>query len=145
MRTIDPYSLRYKGAWYVTGFDHDRGDIRLFKVDRIDGDVEFSPGKKPDFDAPAAAIDAFPAGPWEGGQGRVRIAFAPEVVWWAERRTGAERVSERDGGWIELEMGLGDLDRFVDWVLGFGDDVLVLSPPELRDAVVARLRAAAGD
>lgn len=142
-RRIDPYALRYRGAWYVTGLDHDRGEIRLFKADRIDGAVKMAAGKTPDFDPPAAPDDAFPAGPWEGELGRVRIAFSPEVAWWAERRTAATRKAERDDGWVELEMGLGDLDRFVAWVLGFGDDAVVLEPPELREAVVGRLRAAA--
>ena len=36
-REVDPYGLVYvSGAWHMTGFDHDRQDIRNFRVDRID-------------------------------------------------------------------------------------------------------------
>jgi proteasome accessory factor B len=144
-RTVDPYSLTHRGAWYLSGFDHDRKETRLFKVDRIDGAVEVAAGKKPDFDAPAGPPESLRTGPWEGERGRAQIVFSPEVSWWAERRTGAKRVgSERDDGWVSLEMGYEDLDRFAAWILGFADDAVVVDPPELRTLVVNRLRAAAG-
>ncbi|UQZ35141.1 DNA-binding transcriptional regulator [Paenibacillus sp. PK3_47] len=37
-RSIDPYGLvLWKGQWYMTGFCHQRGEIRSFRVDRIAG------------------------------------------------------------------------------------------------------------
>jgi predicted DNA-binding transcriptional regulator YafY len=38
---------------------------------------------------------------------------------------------------------VGDPERFVRWALEYGPDLVVLGPPELRDRVLARLRAAA--
>lgn len=145
VRTVDPYSLTHRGAWYVSGFDHDRKDRRLFKVDRIDGEVEVASGKKPDFDAPEGPPESMRTGPWEGEAGRAIVAFAPDVAWWAERRTGAKPAGEeRDDGWVTLELGYEDLDRFAAWVLGFADDAVAIDPPELRDLVLQRLRGAAG-
>jgi predicted DNA-binding transcriptional regulator YafY len=37
-----------------------------------------------------------------------------------------------------------DADRFAEWIAGYGADVVVLEPAEVRDAVIRRLRAAAG-
>ena len=35
-RTVDPYSLYFQGGqWYVVGRDHDRDDMRVFRVSRI--------------------------------------------------------------------------------------------------------------
>jgi proteasome accessory factor B/proteasome accessory factor C len=42
-----------------------------------------------------------------------------------------------------LEREFTDTERFARWIVGSGPDVLVVEPPELRAAVVARLRAAA--
>uniref|UniRef100_UPI0021BF8613 WYL domain-containing protein n=1 Tax=Frankia tisae TaxID=2950104 RepID=UPI0021BF8613 len=42
-----------------------------------------------------------------------------------------------------VEMEFADTERFARWIVGSGPDVIVLEPPELRAAVVARLRAAA--
>jgi predicted DNA-binding transcriptional regulator YafY len=34
-------------------------------------------------------------------------------------------------------------DAFIGWILGFGPDAEVLGPPELREAVLDRVEAAA--
>jgi len=36
-----------------------------------------------------------------------------------------------------------EMDSFAGWVAGFADAAVALEPPELRDAVIARLRALA--
>src|SRR5438477_328090 len=87
-----------------------------------------------------------PHGPWEGEpEGTARVAFSPDTAWWAERRTGARRVQETEDGWVTLEMPVAaEMDSFAGWVAGFADAAVALEPPELRDAVIARLRALAG-
>src|SRR6476646_1436291 len=51
-RTVEPWGLSSKrGHWYVVGFDRDRGAVRAFRADRIDGDVEV--GEHNAFEAPA--------------------------------------------------------------------------------------------
>ena len=47
-------------------------------------------------------------------------------------------------GWERIEIGFGRLDPLVDELLGYGPDVVVEQPRELRVAVVDRLRAATG-
>jgi proteasome accessory factor B len=46
--------------------------------------------------------------------------------------------------WDLLEVGYGRTDALADELLGYGEDVVVLEPEELRSAVVQRLRSAAG-
>jgi proteasome accessory factor B len=144
-RVVDPYALRHRGAWYLAGLDHARGEVRHFKLDRIDGAVEVASGAAPDFAPPEGPVADIPRGPWAGeGRRRARIAFAPEAAWWVERRTGAPRLAEREDGWVELEIPFDDADLLLSWTLGFGDDAVVVSPPDLREEAVARLRRAAG-
>jgi predicted DNA-binding transcriptional regulator YafY len=54
------------------------------------------------------------------------------------RRATASRPG-RDG-WDELTVPYGDLEVLAEEVAGFGADVEALDPPELRQAVVRRLR-----
>jgi len=62
-------------------------------------------------------------------------------------RRHAEPVADDAGtppGWDRLSVRYGGSDAFADEVLGYGADVVVLGPPEVRDSVVRRLREAAG-
>lgn len=141
VRTLDPYRLVFRGGWYVIGFDHDREDVRSFKLSRIEGRIEVSSGKRPDFDAPGDTdLDVY-RGPWDAaGDVEATVAFGPEVAWWIERRTGARRLTERDDGWVEVALPMAEVGAFAAWLAGFGDRAVALDPPELRDAVVAHLR-----
>ena len=143
-RTVDPYALRNRGAWYLAGFDHLRDEVRHFKLDRIDGKIKVADGKDPDFEVPSDVASAIPRGPWEGEASvEARIAFAPETAWWVERRTGARRLVERDDGWVEMAFPVGDREMFCSWILGFAADAVVLEPEDLRADIVARLERSA--
>ena len=53
VRTVDPYSLYLmSGHWYVIGRDHDRDDVRTFRLDRMRGDVRFATRRERDFRVP---------------------------------------------------------------------------------------------
>ena len=46
-RHIDPWGILFRrGHWYVVGHDHDRGEQRSFRVDRIEGDVDAGPARR---------------------------------------------------------------------------------------------------
>lgn len=146
-RTVDPYALQHRGAWYLTGYDQSRNDVRHFKLHRVVGTISVRAGRDADFDRPSALNTDVPRGPWaiESAE-QARIAFAPETAWWVERRTGAQRDAERDDGWVELTFPLSDREMFCSWVLGFAADAVVVSPEDLREMVMLRLeRAAAGE
>ncbi len=54
-RTLDPYGLVHrKGTWYLVGRDHDRGENRSFRLDRVSSELRFrnKGGPGADFDAP---------------------------------------------------------------------------------------------
>jgi proteasome accessory factor B len=63
----------------------------------------------------------------------------------AERGNSLRRRATRStdaGEWTELEVPFTDDDALADEVSGYGADVVVLAPPEVRDLVVGRLRGA---
>ena len=145
-REVEPHGLYHRGTWYLAGYDRARNAMRNFKLTRVSGSIEPTPGPGPDFEPPARRSLGVPHGPWEGEpEGTARVAFSPDTAWWAERRTGARRVQETEDGWVTLEMPVAaEMDSFAGWVAGFADAAVALEPPELRDAVIARLRALAG-
>jgi proteasome accessory factor B len=56
---------------------------------------------------------------------------------------GPRQLAGRDGEVIELE--IGTTDRLARDITGYGADAVVLEPSSLRDEVLARLRAHAGE
>lgn len=146
-RRLDPYGLLLRtGFWYVVGHDHEHGEQRTYRVDRIAGDVEAD--EETSFERPEGfdLRTAFPVDPKElGADGehavavvRVDVARAAGV----ERELGAERVIARSAdGSIEVEVPCANLPAFRSWVLGLVDHAEVIGPPVVRAAVVEWLRA----
>ena len=77
--TVEPWGLTSKfGHWYVVGHDLGVGEMRVFRADRIDGDiVATEPGAftvPTDFRADAYLADQ----PWEYGAGRAIAGADPD-------------------------------------------------------------------
>jgi proteasome accessory factor B len=139
-RTVEPWGLVHRhGNWYLVGHDRDRTATRVFKLSRVRGEVttEGAAGTVHvpdgiDLQAAVAPFDSDPA------TGTAVVRLAPGAAW--DVRRTALSLTEDPDGWTRAEVPLGDVDRFADWLVGFGPDVVVLSPPEARTAVVERLR-----
>jgi predicted DNA-binding transcriptional regulator YafY len=142
-RTVDPYRLDFqRGRWYVTGFDHARADERVFRLDRIAGDV--AAGAVRSFEPPSVAVPGGRAEPWQLGEGepvRAHVLVGAEQAPIAIGIVGPEAVSEeRPDGSIVIEMPVSNPEGFRAFVLGFLDHAEVLGPDELRADVVDWLR-----
>jgi len=146
-RHLQPWGVvSYRGRWYVTGHDTDRNGPRVFRLSRVRGDVrpdgdpgsyQVPPGT--DLRAITQSLAPMPAD-------RTALVLARADAAHGLRRHS--RRADQDGvadGWERLETTYGDTDAFADEVLGYGADVVVETPAELREWVVHRLHAAAGD
>jgi proteasome accessory factor B len=148
VRTVEPWGVvTDQGRWYLVGHDRDRDATRTFRLSRIGAQVSAV--------GPAGAVDR-PAGVdlrWIVARA---VGEAPTgvraSVWVADGRATALRragtavgprvLGGRDGEVISLE--LGSTDRLAREIAGHGADAVVLEPASLRDDVLARLRAQAG-
>jgi len=141
VRTVRPLSLfQHQGRWHLYALD-DEDMSKTFLLRRI---VSSIVATGTTFDAP------------EGDQSTLALAEL-EQVWNSNtafvevaRGTDAEaRLSKRRGTSVaatgELELHYSDVNIFADELAGFGPEVLVVSPPELRAAVIARLERTAAD
>lgn len=147
VRRIDPYRIEFgRGRWYLTGLDHSHGEERNFRLDRIEGEVARL--DEASFEVPASAEPPGRArGAWElGGEEAVtaRVRIDAEQAPWAIQHVGpAHVVAEEDDSSVVVELPVANRDAFRWFVLGFLDHAEVLSPPELRDDLVAWLSAVA--
>ncbi|HEY4929058.1 MAG TPA: WYL domain-containing protein [Acidimicrobiales bacterium] len=143
-RALDVAGIRFRGGhWYVVGRDRDRGGARTFRVDRIEGLPEVGdPGSSalPDgFDAD----EVFARDPWQYGSGdavEVDVAVDASETSRVVTELGPDAVVERtaDGGVI-VRLVVTDTEALILWVLDLLDHAEVLSPDDVRAAVVARL------
>ncbi|MCU1460611.1 MAG: putative transcriptional regulator [Acidimicrobiales bacterium] len=143
-RTLDPYGLSFRnGHWYVSGRDHDRDEVRQFRLDRVDGDVE-PVGPPGAFEATATGDQPHP---WRMGDEELVTATLlvdAGQAGWAIGQVGAEAVQERKAdGSVVLELPVTNRAAFRSFVLGFLDHAEVLAPAALRDDMVAWLELVA--
>jgi predicted DNA-binding transcriptional regulator YafY len=140
-RTVNPYGLfRDPEGWYVVGHDHDRKDIRKFKVSRIRSDIRFATRRERDFRIPAEFdVDEHRGRPnWQIGDliGEARIEMAPDTAWWVQREFG-------DHGRFEDRVfvtSYSSLSLLASWVLRQDGRARPVEPDELRRVVAAALR-----
>jgi len=147
-RRVEPWGLTSKfGRWYVVGRDLDAEEMRVFRADRIEGDlVATDPGAftvPDDFRADAYLADQ----PWEYGAGRatpVRIRIdaghEAELIGQVAPATPMERDAD---GSVVIDRSVLNFDGLRSFVLGFLDHAEVLSPPEARAAITDWLEAIA--
>ena len=145
-RSVVAKGIFYReGNWYLAAVDD--GDDKVFRVDRIEGDVEL--GDRHDVVSDVAFDPAMvmPDDPMLIGGGdevvaRVEVdgVMAPRV----ERLRGGV-VERRDDGSVVVELRVRNADAFRSWVLGMRDHATVLAPRELVEDMVGWLAAIAGD
>ena len=138
LRLLNPYGLGgKKGNWYLVGEDCDRKALRTFRLDRIVGDVELisKPDafqNNPDFHV-LSFLDSHLFEPRDIAQIRIRQGRGHSL------RSEATLLSS-DDDFDLYKLPYSDESRLIDSILWHGDDVIVLSPPELREKVISQLK-----
>ena len=143
---VEPYSiLIYKKGLYLVGKSVDKGELRTFALDGF-REVEWLKGDH--FEYPA---DYHPSqmaegqfGLFGGARQVVRVFFTEKVARLVRRRRWhpTQQIKSVEGG-IELTIEVAGTTEIASWVLGWGDQALVLEPAELRDRVAGELQRAA--
>lgn len=146
-RLVDPYRLDFRrGRWYLTGFDHDRDDVRSYRLDRIAGEVT-TDGEARAFERPATVASGAERQPWELGDDEpveARLLVDADQAGSAVGLAGEDAVVARhDDGRVELALAVTNPVAFRSFVLTFLEHAEVLGPPELRADLVEWLEALA--
>jgi proteasome accessory factor B len=142
-RTLEPWGVvNRRGRWYVAGHDRARDAPRVFRMSRIIGPVTPAgpPGSVvvPDGTDVRELVKGWDAAP---AQDRTAVLAVRENAGVGLRRGARESVpAPGRPGWDQVTLGFADAGWYADYLASFGPDVIVLDPPDLRDAVISRLK-----
>jgi proteasome accessory factor B len=137
-RELEPWGVVNRhGRWYVAGRDRGRDATRVFRLGRIAGPVKFC-GTVPDGTDVRELVsdwDSVPA-PERTAVLRVRTGAGVDL----RRHAVSVRSDDTEPGWDLVTTRFGDLVWFADLTAWLGPDAVVLDPPDLREAVIRRLK-----
>ena len=139
-RTVDPWRLDFqRGRWYLTGFDHVRGEDRNYRLDRIAGSVDQT-GRPVERPGPTRPATDGPIPAWELGVDEPTIAkvrIDRELVPTARRQLGTGVVaSDRPDGSVVFDVPVVNYDAFRTFLLGFLHRAELLEPAAWRADVI---------
>lgn len=134
-RQVDPYGVVFlSGAWYMTGFDHLRGELRSFRLDRVKScaTTRETFARPAGFDAVEhlqRSLALMPA--------RWPVQARLDIDLETARRRVAPTIAtlEPDGDKVLLRSWADDLDWMARFLVEVGCDFEIVEPPELRKAV----------
>jgi proteasome accessory factor C len=139
-RKVDPYHLLFEGGqFYLVGFSHERGDVRVFRLSRIRGKVAYATKAEHDFQRPADFDPREYAGrvPWQLGEpvGSAQIWVSDDVSWYVERQFGA--YGELHDNVFTTRFANPRL--LISWALGLREHARVDGPAELAEEARERI------
>jgi proteasome accessory factor B len=140
-RELEPWGVvNRRGRWYVAGWDRSRQATRVFRLSRIDGPVKMA-GPPGSVTVPTDADVRELVRDWDVAPSRDRTAVlrVRDNAGHGLRRY-ARAVEPDAAGWDRVTVQFADVPWYADYLAEFGPDVVVLDPPDLRDAVKARLK-----
>ncbi|MBB4962145.1 helix-turn-helix transcriptional regulator [Micromonospora polyrhachis] len=139
-RRLQPWGVVcWRGRWYVVGHDLDRAATRCFRLSRIIGPVRAT-GRPGAFVAPTDVDLISHVARWSGPveqTGRATV-LVPSGRAAGLRRWAHETRPGADGD--QLVLPYADVESLASQLVRYGPDVRVLDPPEVREAVIQRLK-----
>jgi len=141
-RELEPWGVVNRhGRWYVAGWDRARGATRVFRLGRIAGQVKFCgpPGSVtvPDGADVRELVRDWDSAPAQDRTAALKVRSGKGLG--LRRNAVSVRPDDADG-WDVVTTRFADVGWFADYAAWFGADVVVLDPPDLREAVIARLK-----
>jgi predicted DNA-binding transcriptional regulator YafY len=143
---FNPYTLHFVNrAWYVMGYTDVHDEVRMLKLVRfIEVQVTDEPFDRPENfhveDKLGAAWRLIP----EGKEYNVAVVFTKKVatnvseVLWHK----SQKHKILDDGQCEVTFTIDGIGEIAWWLCGYGDQVQIKQPAELRDRVKTILRSA---
>lgn len=132
-RTVEPHTLVYKGyAWYLIAFCRLRHDFRLFRLSRMSGaNLRREPFLRREV-GEIGRFFTFTCGPNQA----VVLRFAPSVRAKVEDFFPSSEMQIDNQGFVTAHLELPDDPWLFSFLLGFGADLEILSPPAWRQRMI---------
>jgi predicted DNA-binding transcriptional regulator YafY len=148
-RVVHPYGLvAHSGRWYVTGADSSSGEVRTFRVDRIEHlrTLSGSFDQPEDFDAAAHLLTGLAQTPWahdvalrvQASPERIRSRFPEGIATIDEVRptsTQPEDQGDSAEGWFRVRIRAERLEWIAPLLAALDRPFVIEQPSELRGLV----------
>jgi proteasome accessory factor B len=141
-RELEPWGLvNSRGRWYVAGYDRARNAPRVFRLSRITGPVKMA--------GPTGSVTVPPntdvrelVTSWDVSPARDHVAVLKvrAGAGFGLRRWASEVTPDEAQSWDRVTVSFADVPWYAEYLASFGPDVMVLEPPDLREAVIRRLK-----
>jgi len=140
-RELEPWGVVNRhGRWYVAGRDRGRDATRVFRLGRIAGPVKFC-GPAGSVTVPDGTDVRELVSDWDSEPERTAVLRVRTGAGVGMRRHAVSvRADGTETGWDLVTTHFTDVSWFADYAAWFGPDVVVLDPPDLREAVIRRLK-----
>lgn len=136
-RKVNPVRLVFSGGnWYLIAYDNDRQDIRHFRLERIEGEIELTIEK---FEPHAEVSEITQEPPWRFGEEEklVELKIHKSHAAWALETIGETAVYEElSDGSIILREVVRDWKIFRSFIFSFLGAAEVIEPAESRKAII---------
>jgi proteasome accessory factor B len=142
-RELEPWGVVNRhGRWYVAGHDRARDAVRVFRLSRIEGTVEFS-GPRGSVSVPDGTDVRELVAEWDSHpvERQAAVLRVRAGAGYGLRRRASREQPDSDG-WDLVDVPFSDVGWFAEHIASFGADVVVCEPADLRDAVITRLKGA---
>lgn len=143
-RILEPWGVvNRRGRWYVAGHDRTRNAPRVFRLSRITGPVKLA-GPPGSVKVPEGADVRAMVKDWDKPAARDHTATlrVRADAGNALHRWGRAAPDPAHPGWDRLTIDYSDPEWYAGYLASFGQNVVVVDPPELRDAVIRQLKGA---
>jgi predicted DNA-binding transcriptional regulator YafY len=143
-RKVDPYAIWvFSGTFYLIAYCHQRRDVRIFLLDRIQDIEPTSESFEPPADFDVDEYMEGSLGVFRGKPRTVKLRFSSSLASYIQETLWhpSQTVVEEADGSIILSMKVAVNQELEGWVLRWGEQVCVLYPAELALAIQNRSRA----
>ncbi|MCX6831363.1 MAG: YafY family protein [candidate division Zixibacteria bacterium] len=138
VRPVDPYFIVFRGhAWYLLGYCHRHDEMRLFRIDRI---YKITITKNLFERDHKITLEKYFESSWDVYSGepveiKLLLFGKAAAVVSDGKRHASQRVVKRKEGSVEYTVTVAGTEEILRWIIGFGGEARVISPPELVDQV----------
>jgi proteasome accessory factor C len=150
-RRVDPYHLVFRdGQFYLIAHSHERDDVRVFRLSRIQGKVSYATKAEHDFNPPETfdRRDYGSRAKWQMGEreGTAEVFLRERIAWLVERDFGSygemRKATKKDG-----VSGRGSIyttwyanrGQLISLVLSWRENAKLLTPKDLAKEAEERM------
>lgn len=130
VKTVEPYLIVFKwAAWYLFGYCAERGDFRLYKLNRLwDLTVTGLPFTPRDIPPESLDFDSRLPDTYE-----ITAVFEASEKYRLVEEYGRDSFTEREDSRLLFCRGFTNHEEAIRWFFSFGDRAEVLAPEEFRE------------